>query len=74
MAAEQEFDYSFTAWPNSNVLREPAIFQLFAANNRRIERICTPTTFATFRAELAKYGFELHEITRVPHHDPEPVL
>ncbi|MGN6367040.1 MAG: hypothetical protein ACTHN5_02145 [Phycisphaerae bacterium] len=71
---ERRFAYSFTAWPDSKVNLDPAVFQLFELLSTRVEIAVTESDFDRFREGLSRHGITLREVSRVPFIDPESIL
>jgi hypothetical protein len=71
-AAIEQWDYEFTPHPAEQA--PPAIRDLFAAMATRTVMTFTPREFASFCDELLAHRLVLHEVTRVPHFEPEIVL
>jgi hypothetical protein len=71
-AAIEKWDYEFTPHPIEQA--HPAIRDLFAAMATRTVMTFTPREFASFCDELLAHRLVLHEVTRVPHFEPETVL
>ena len=66
--------YSFYVWPDESRSWGKSMFALFHLFQWRAEVEMAADAFANFRASLAKDGITLHEISRVPLHEPETVL
>jgi hypothetical protein len=71
-AAIERWDYEFTAAASQQA--HPAIRDLFAAIATRTVMTFTPREFSSFCDELLAHRLVLHEVTRVPHFEPETVL
>ncbi len=71
MAAVEQWDYEFT--PQAVGQAHAAVRELFANMAARQVMTFTAAEFASFRDALAVRGVELHEVTRVPHFEPEIV-
>lgn len=70
------YEYMFVVMPNNQNPRYKnckALFQVFRLMSNRLCMEFTESEFNDFRDDLAKVGFELYEIERVPHLNSEPV-
>lgn len=69
-----QWDYSFAAWPHERGF-ERVVYDLFnlGLNRRVMIEGWTHEQFIEFREALARNGFTLREIERVPHVLPETV-
>ncbi len=74
MPQAQKFSYSFSAWPAAKWGFNKAVFELFQIMGNRVELELTEYQFERFKSDLSHHGIVLHEVTRVPYHEPEPVL
>lgn len=70
------WDYSFAVWPAERGHFERVVFDLFRAglNRRILVEDWSHERFCEFREGLARNGFTLREVERVPHVLPEAVL
>lgn len=65
--SETVYEYLFSAFPMAQHPRNTkAVFVLFQNLTTMIVEEMTEREFNDFREELAKAGYELHEITRKP--------
>ena len=86
--AEQEtteasivYDYGFALWPHNGGWARmtggcktvPGPREVFRMMQHRLEVALTPKQFGDLREELFRFGFEMHEISRRPHFDEEPI-
>lgn len=71
LAATGTWDYEFTAHAAEQA--HPVIRLLLANIVTRQVMTFNTQEFASFRDDLAARGVELHEVTRVPHFEPEAV-
>jgi hypothetical protein len=72
-----KYDYSFCVWPDEKLVPsrfKPALFEWFRMIQTRTEETYTEEQFDHFRQKMLESGFILHEISRVPHVEPEVVL
>lgn len=70
-AATETWDYEFTAQAGS--VQVSAVRALFANMITRQVMTFTAAEFASFRADLGGCGITLHEVTRIPHFEPEVI-
>ena len=73
MLGEPKFTYSFTAFPAAKWGFDKAVFELFNLWGGRGELEMTEADFERFKSGLSHHGISLHEVTRVPYHEPELV-
>ena len=66
------YDYSFTVYPTP-ARHNQCIYDTFPYLKHRVEMTLSKMTFDAYRQAMALEGFTLHEVTRVPHHEPEVV-
>jgi len=71
-SAIREWDYEFTVHAGSQA--PSSIQELFPVMATRVVMTFAHHQFASFRDGLAVCGLTLHEISRVPHFEPEIVL
>jgi len=69
----QKYTYSFVPKANPACAWGDEVHTLFLVMNYRIELIFEEIEFKHFRQQVERYGFELHEVERVPFHEPESV-
>ena len=74
MQTERKFSYSFIAYPAAQWGFSKAVFDLFQLIGGRAELELTETEFERFKSDLSHYGIVLHEVTRVPYHEPELII
>ena len=71
------YDFSFTAYPDPQhprMVGNAAVFEFFKVYPHRVVMEFTEAAFGSFREDMAKAGFELHEIEKVPHLHPVNVI
>lgn len=67
--------YEFVVWPEEHHPRwTAAVYRLFDLIKGRVAMDFTGRACYDFREELSRAGLSLQEISRTPHHTPEPVL
>lgn len=69
-----QYAYTFTVWPDETMPYHDLTFEVFRMLKMRVEYVATEADFATLRGQLARDGFTLREIERVPYCEPESVL
>lgn len=67
------FDYSFCVWPSETWGFTRQTFDVFRMMVGRVDMTFTPEEFEMFRSAVNRDGLTLREISRIPHHEPEPV-
>ena len=66
-----DYDYEFSVWPAPTGWEKP-VYGIFQ-NCPRMVMTFTEPGYAEFRASAERSGLTLREVTRIPHHEPEPV-
>lgn len=70
---DSKYTYTFAVWPAHNSNYSIGLHE-YLKMMPMADWAFTETEFEKFRFELSIDGFELHEVSRVPYHDPETVL
>jgi len=69
----QRYAYSFALWPAHGTTFSRGLQECLKLYPR-IEMTFTESEFENFRHHLKLDGFELHEVERVPYHEPETII